>query len=61
MDTKEVYKKVHLRDPSFPSETVKEEKRWYDIDSFKQKMATKVNRFYARCQQYLEQAKGQLE
>ena len=52
---------MYLRDPSYPFEIVKEEKSWYNIDDFKQEMATKANRIYARCQLYLEEAKGELE
>ena len=52
---------MYLRDPSYPFEIVKEEKCWYNIDDFKQEMATKANRIYARCQLYLEEAKGELD
>ena len=40
---------------------MKEEKTWYNIDDYKQKMAIKASRVYARCQLYLEEAKGMLQ
>lgn len=49
---------MYLRDPPLPFEIMKEEKVWYDIDNFKEEMATKAQRVYARCQTYLEEAKG---
>ena len=52
---------MYLRDPSFPFEIMKEEKTWYNIDDYKQKMATNASRVYARCQLYLEEAKGILQ
>ena len=52
---------LYLRDPSYPFEIVKEEKCWYNVDDFKQEMATKANKVYARCQLYLEEAKGELD
>ena len=48
---------MYLRDPCFPFEIMKEEKTWYNIDDYKQGMATKASRVYARCQLYLEEAK----
>ena len=52
---------MYLRDPSFPFEIMKEEKTWYNIDDYKQEMAIKASRVYARCQQYLREAKGMLQ
>ena len=52
---------MYLRDPTIPFEIMKKEKVWYDIEDFKQEMATKANRVYARCQQYLDDAKGMTE
>ena len=49
---------MYLRDPPFPFDDIEEEKVWYNVDDYKQEMATKANRVYARCQQYLEEAKG---
>ena len=49
---------MYLKDPTIPFEMMKEEQVWYNVDDFKQEMATKANRVYARCQQYLEEAKG---
>ena len=40
---------------------IQEESTWYIIDNYKQEMVTKAKRVYARCQQYLEEAKGMLE
>ena len=52
---------MYLRDPCFPFEITKEEKTWYNIDDYKQEMASKASRVYARCQLYLEEAKGMLQ
>ena len=52
---------MYLRDPCFLFEIMKEEKTWYNIDDYKQEMATKASRVYARCQLYLEEAKGMLQ
>ena len=52
---------MYLRDPCFPFEIMKEEKAWYNIDDYKQEMATKDSTIYARCQLYLEEAKGMLQ
>ena len=52
---------MFLRDPSFPFEVMKEENKWYNIDDFKQEMATKANRVYGRCQIYLDQGKEESE
>ena len=47
---------MYLRDPCFPFKTMKEEKTGYNIDDYKQEMANKANRVYARSQIYLEEA-----
>ena len=52
---------MHLRDPSFPFEIMKDNKKWYNVEDFREEMATKATRVYARCQKYLEEAQGQLE
>ena len=52
---------IYLRDSCFPCEIMIEEKTWYNINDYKQEMATKASRVYARCQQYLEEAEGMLE
>ena len=52
---------LHLRDPSFPFEVMNEDRKFYNIDDYKEEMATKASRVYARCQSFLEEARGQLE
>ena len=52
---------MYLRDPCFPFEIMKEEKTWYNVDDYKQEMATKASRVYPRCQLYLEEGKGMLQ
>ena len=52
---------MYLRDPPFPFDDMEEKKVWYNVDDYKQEMATKANRVYARCQQYLDEAKGVAE
>ena len=52
---------MYLRDPCFPFEIMKEEKTWYNIDDYKQEIATKASRVYARWQKYLEEAKLMLQ
>ena len=52
---------MYLKDPYFSFEIMKEENTWYNIDDYKQEMATKANRVYAKCQQYLEEAKRVLQ
>ena len=47
---------MYLRDPCFPFEIMKEEKTCYNIEDYKQEMATKASRVYARSQLYLEEA-----
>lgn len=52
---------MHLVDPVFTYEIITKDGRWYNIDEFKEELATKANRISARYQKYLEEAHGRLE
>ena len=47
---------MYLRDTRFPFEIMEEERTCYNIDDYKQEMANKANRVYARSQLYLKEA-----